>query len=98
MPWDAAKRFLPSQTKMAEIAPSLPNAHIVRTYPKDYAASDTESEGEVEFEPDMEDEEQVSVAQRLVQNQEFLDRQIAHHLLGYWNRKNGKQPRAPMLF
>jgi hypothetical protein len=62
---------------MAEIVPSLPDAHIVRTYPKDYAASDTESEREVEFEADMEDEEQVSVALRLVQNQEFLDQQIA---------------------
>ncbi|KAK6095664.1 hypothetical protein MT418_004341 [Batrachochytrium dendrobatidis] len=61
---------------MAEIAPSLSDAHIVRTYPKDYAALDTESEGEVQFEVDIEDEEQYSIATRLVQNQEYMDQQI----------------------
>eukprot|EP00842_Homolaphlyctis_polyrhiza_P006826 jgi/Hompol1/732/HPOL_000926-RA len=62
---------------MTEIAPSLPGAHIVRTYPKDYAASDTESEGEAHFEVDTEDEEQYSIATRLVQNQEYMDQQIS---------------------
>ncbi|KAH6592314.1 hypothetical protein BASA61_004637 [Batrachochytrium salamandrivorans] len=35
---------------MAENTPSLADAHIVRTYPNDYAPSDTESEGEAQFE------------------------------------------------
>ena len=62
---------------MEEIAPSLPDAHIFRTYLQDYAASDTESEGEAHFEVDTEDEEQYSIATRLVQNQEYMDQQIA---------------------
>jgi len=39
---------------MAETIPSLPDAHLVRTYPKDYADTDTESEGEAQFEVDTE--------------------------------------------
>ena len=61
---------------MAEIAPSLPDAHIIRTYPKDYAASDTESEGEAQFEVDTEDEEQHSISTRLEQNQQYMDEEI----------------------
>jgi hypothetical protein len=62
---------------MAEVPPSLPDAHIVRTYPKDYAASDTESEGEAHFEVDtVEEEEQHSISSRLQQNQEYMDQQI----------------------
>ena len=41
---------------MAQVTP-LPDAHLVRTYPKDYADTDTESEGEAQFEIDTEDEE-----------------------------------------
>lgn len=37
---------------ISDAAPSLPSAHIIRTYPKDYAESDTESEAEVQFEVD----------------------------------------------
>ncbi|KAH6569740.1 hypothetical protein BASA62_004662 [Batrachochytrium salamandrivorans] len=41
---------------MAENTPSLADAHIVRTYPNDYAPSDTESEGEAQFEVEVDDE------------------------------------------
>ncbi|KAJ3012162.1 UNVERIFIED_CONTAM: hypothetical protein HDU68_001345, partial [Siphonaria sp. JEL0065] len=61
---------------MAEITPSLPDAHIIRTNPKDYAASDTESEGEAQLEVDSEDEEQHSISTRLQQNQQYMDQQI----------------------
>ncbi|KAH9246143.1 hypothetical protein BASA81_016338 [Batrachochytrium salamandrivorans] len=61
---------------MAENTPSLADAHIVRTYPNDYAPSDTESEGEAQFEVEVEDEEQHSVSTRLEQNQLYMDRQI----------------------
>ncbi|KAH6582181.1 hypothetical protein BASA60_002088 [Batrachochytrium salamandrivorans] len=61
---------------MAENTPSLADAHIVRTYPNDYAPSDTESEGEAQFEVEVEDEEQNSVSTRLEQNQLYMDRQI----------------------
>ena len=61
---------------MAEIPPSLPDAHIIRTYPRDYAASDTGSEGEAQFEVDTEDEEQHSISTRLQQNQQYMDQQI----------------------
>ena len=60
---------------MAEITPSL-GAHIIRTYPTDYAQSDTESEGEAQFEVDTEDEEQHSISTRLRQNQQYMDQQI----------------------
>jgi hypothetical protein len=56
---------------MAEI-----DSHIIRTYPKDYAQSDTESEGEAQFEVDTEDEEQNSISSRLQQNQQYMDQQI----------------------
>ncbi|KAH6570981.1 hypothetical protein BASA60_007410 [Batrachochytrium salamandrivorans] len=58
---------------MAENTPSLADAHIVRTYPNDYAPSDTESEGEAQFEVEVddevevEDEEQNSVSTRFKQ-------------------------------
>jgi hypothetical protein len=61
---------------MAEITPSLPDAHIIRTYKRDYAASDTESEGEAQFEVDTVDEEQHSISTRLEQNQQYMDQQI----------------------
>ncbi|KAJ8331773.1 hypothetical protein QVD99_002020 [Batrachochytrium dendrobatidis] len=60
---------------MAEITPSA-DAHIIRTYPKDYAQSDTESEGEAQLEVDTEDEEQQSISTRLQQNQQYMDQQI----------------------
>lgn len=60
---------------MAEITSSLA-AHIIRTYPTDYAQSDTESEGEAQFEADTEDEEQHSISTRLGQNQQYMDQQI----------------------
>ena len=60
---------------MAEITPSLA-AHIIRTYSTDYAQSDTESEGEAQFEADTEDEEQHSISTRLQQNQQYMDQQI----------------------
>jgi len=60
---------------MAEITPFLA-AHIIRTYPTDYAQSDTESEGEAQFEADTEDEEQHSIFTRLQQNQLYMDQQI----------------------
>ena len=63
---------------MAEITPSLPNAHIIRTYTTDYAPSDTgsDSEGEARFEADTDDEEQHSIFNRLEQNQRFMDQQM----------------------
>ena len=61
---------------MAEITPLLADSHIIRTYPKDYAQSDTESEGEAQFEVDTEDEEQNSISTRLQQNQQYMDQQI----------------------
>jgi hypothetical protein len=61
---------------MAEITPLLADSHIIRTYPKDYAQSDTESEGEAQFEVDTEDEEQNSISSRLQQNQQYMDLQI----------------------
>ena len=61
---------------MAEIVPSLEDSHIIRTYPKDYAQSDTESEGEAQFEVDTEDEEQNSISTRLQQNQLYMDQKI----------------------
>jgi hypothetical protein len=36
---------------------SLLDAHIIRTYPKDYHVSDTESEGEAQSEGDTDGEE-----------------------------------------
>ena len=61
---------------MAEIVPSLADSHIIRTYAKDYAQSDTESEGEAQFEVDSEDEEQNPISTRLQQNQQYMDQQI----------------------
>ncbi|KAI8894083.1 hypothetical protein BC833DRAFT_518942, partial [Globomyces pollinis-pini] len=61
---------------MAEITPTLPNRQIIRTYPNDYAPSDTESEGEVQFEAAFEEEEEHSVHTRLLQNQQYMDEQI----------------------
>ena len=61
---------------MAEITSVLAESHIIRTYPTDYAQSDTESEGEAQFEVDTEDEEQNSISTRLQQNQLYMDQQI----------------------
>ena len=62
---------------MAELAATLPDAHIARTYTKDYADTDTESEMESQIEIDNEDEDLLSISLRLEQNQEYLDHQIA---------------------
>ena len=64
---------------MAEITPSLPSAHIIRTYLEDNASSDTgsESEGDAQFDSDIDDEDQHPVFHRLVQNQDFMDNQIS---------------------
>ena len=62
---------------MSEITPSLADSHIIRTYPRDYAASDTESEGVPQFEVETEDEEQNSISTRLEQNQRYMDQEIA---------------------
>ena len=61
---------------MAEITPSLPDVHLVRTYSKDYADTDTESEGGAQFAVDREDVEQSSISYRLQENQQFMDSQI----------------------
>ena len=65
---------------MLNIAPLLPDAHLVRTYPGDYAETDTETdtetEGELHYEEDTENEELISVSTRLEQNQQFMDRQV----------------------
>jgi hypothetical protein len=50
----------------------MAEAQIIRTYPTNYDQSDTESEGEVQFEKDTEDEEQHSISTRLHQNQQYL--------------------------
>ncbi|KAI8891738.1 hypothetical protein BC833DRAFT_626395 [Globomyces pollinis-pini] len=52
-------------------------SHIIRTYPTDYAQSDTESDGEAQFEVDTEDEDQLSTSIRLEQNQRYMDQQIS---------------------
>jgi hypothetical protein len=57
--------------------PTLPDQHVVRTYPHDYAGTETESEAEGCFEVDTEDEEQVSIEIRLQQNQSYMDDLIA---------------------
>ena len=68
--------FLNKQ-KMAEISTLLGDPHIVRTYPADYAQSETEQEGEAQFEgavdAENENEEQNSISTRLEQNQEYMD-------------------------
>ena len=61
---------------MAEVKLSLTDTRPVRIYPKDYADTDTESEGEAQFEVDTEDEEQYPITTRLQQNQQYLDNQI----------------------
>jgi hypothetical protein len=62
---------------MSEIRPSIAGSHTtVRTYPGDYAASDTESEHDAQLENETEDEETHSVAARLFQNQQYMDQQI----------------------
>ena len=62
---------------MAETAPSLSGSLIIRTYPADYAQSDTESEGEAQFEVDTEDEEPHNISTRLQQNQQYMDKQLS---------------------
>jgi hypothetical protein len=62
---------------MADIPPSLPNARIIRVYPNDYAQSDTESEGDAQYEEVTEGGEQQSISARLQQNQLYMDQQIA---------------------
>ena len=53
------------------------NSITIRTYSTYYADSDTESEGEAQFEAETGNEEQDSVATRLRQNQIYMDRQIS---------------------
>ena len=62
---------------MAEITPSLGDSHIIRTYPGDYAQSDTESEVEAQFVVDEEDEEEHSISARHEQNKLYMDQQIS---------------------
>jgi hypothetical protein len=62
---------------MAEIIPSLADSHIIRTYPKDYTQSDTETEGEAQLEVDNEDEERNLISEGLQQNQLYIDQQIS---------------------
>ena len=62
---------------MAEVAPSIPNAHYIRVYPDNYAASETGSEGEPHFEMDSQDEDLISISTRLDQNQQYMDKQLA---------------------
>ncbi|RKP15910.1 hypothetical protein ROZALSC1DRAFT_2007, partial [Rozella allomycis CSF55] len=60
---------------MTENTSTFPDASIIRTYLKDYAPSDTESEGELQSEVDTEDEDQ-SISTRLQQNQQYMDQQL----------------------
>jgi hypothetical protein len=62
--------------EMAEMTHSLAESHIIRTYPNDYAQSDTESEGEARLEVVTENEEDHSISMRLQQNQQYMDQQI----------------------
>jgi hypothetical protein len=65
---------------MAEIVPVLPNLNlVVRTYPNDYAETNTESEGEAQFQ-DSAAEEDDDISARLKQNQDYLDLQITSSL------------------
>ena len=64
---------------MTDPTPSL----VIRTYTKDYAQSDSESEREAQFEVDSENEFQQTVASRLLQNQEYMDRQIKSENSGW---------------
>jgi hypothetical protein len=69
-----------STFEMGEIRPSIAGLHTtVRTYPEDYAASDTESEHDPHFENETEDEETISVPARLLQNQQYMHQQITSH-------------------
>ncbi len=61
---------------MSEVRPSIAGSRTIRTYPEDYAASDSESEHAAQFENEIEDEETHSVAARLLQNQQYMDQQI----------------------
>ena len=59
------------------LSPSIPDSHMVRTYPKYYATSDTDSEVEAQFEVESGDQEQLSIVHRLQQNRDFIDHQLA---------------------
>ena len=67
--------------EMSQIAPTLADSHMVRIYPGDYAPSDTESEREVQFEADEQDEDLVSISTRLWQNGQYMDEQISAWML-----------------
>ena len=71
--------FFPFFSENMETTPTLSNARIIRTYATDYAGSDTGSgsEVEVEYEDTEDNEEEVSIATRLGQNQRYIDEQIA---------------------
>jgi hypothetical protein len=65
---------------MVEIVPTvLPDSRIIRTYTKDYAETDIESEEEAQLEMEKGDEKDVeisSISTRLEQNQLYVDQQI----------------------
>ncbi len=63
---------------MTKIVPTLPDAHIVRTYPRDYADTDTESEGEAPFEVETEDEEKNSISNRNPQKDQYQAKVFRH--------------------
>ena len=53
---------------------------MIRTYLDNYAASETGSEGEVQFEvgsKEISDEDLISISARLDQNQQYMDEQLA---------------------
>ena len=66
---------------MSEIRPSIPGSLTVRTYPEDYGPSDTdtgiETEPESILEGEADDDETQSIETRLLQNQQYIDDQLA---------------------
>jgi len=61
---------------MQRILPTLADASIVRTYPENYAGTDSESEEEAQFEGDAEDTVHCPILTRLHQNRQYMDNQI----------------------
>ncbi|KAJ2993465.1 hypothetical protein HDV02_002408 [Globomyces sp. JEL0801] len=70
------RNWILAATMLATETTGIPS-HIIRTYPTDYAQSDTESDGEAQFEVDTEDEDQLSPSIGLEQNQRYMDQQIS---------------------
>jgi hypothetical protein len=67
---------------MAQIPP---NPIIIRTYPIEDTFSDPGSETAQLIEWESEDEDQLPIQDRLTQNQEYMDRQLALRGEGKWN-------------